>query len=61
MLDTPGAVSTPGTRHCHVPGTIGSGHGFDAQWADGTDHDVLGKPRDAATAEVLIALRWNYS
>jgi hypothetical protein len=34
--------------------------GLDAQWADGSDYDVLGESRDAATAELLLALRWDY-
>lgn len=32
--------------------------GLEGQWADGTDYDVMGAPRDAASAELLIALRW---
>jgi hypothetical protein len=34
--------------------------GVEGQWADGTDYDVLGASRDAATAELLLALRWGY-
>jgi len=34
--------------------------GVDAQWADGSDYDVLGASRDAGTAELLLALRWDF-
>jgi hypothetical protein len=34
--------------------------GLDAQWADGSDYDVLGAHRDAGTAELLLALRWDF-
>ena len=34
--------------------------GLEGQWADGSDYDVVGASRDAAAAEILLALRWNF-
>jgi hypothetical protein len=34
--------------------------GVDGQWADGADYDVIGDSRNAATSELLLALRWEF-
>jgi hypothetical protein len=34
--------------------------GVEGQWADGTDYHVLGESRSASTAELLVALRWDF-
>ena len=34
--------------------------GLDGQWADGSDYELLDSPRDAAAAELLVALRWDF-
>ncbi|NOT32043.1 MAG: hypothetical protein HOP15_16475 [Planctomycetes bacterium] len=34
--------------------------GLEGQSADGSDYDVLGASRDAAAAEILLALRWSF-